>query len=398
MINAIIGRPRSGKSYEAVRYHIFPALEEGRMVVTNIPLDVEYFVRLLGEEVEDLIELIDFKFDNYGEKMSARFFSQAEHYTRFEWRNNDGVGPLFVVDEAHLVLGRDAPKAVLEYYSMHGHYGVDILLMSQSHGKIHRDIKDMIEVCWRTIKMDAYGDQDHYIKKTYHGIATRTADYIHEEERSYDAKYFPMYKSHTQSDTAVKEQIANDVAQGGLNPHKKRNIIIMSFAVLLVIFAMTRFFGSADEVEKEVESKSIPNSAPVNYSVPGTNKNSVPGASQNPAPVYVPPLPRQNQHSLYAKRSKEFHPFYKVSLHISGSLSVRGNGRVRDIITFDASQRKQVLFTMDSEDLYKAGYTVEVLSPCSVRVAYYDFEDYIVCDSPAKIRDKNKGEKISSVF
>lgn len=38
MIYAIVGRPRSGKSYESVVYHIIPAIQSGRKVITNIPL------------------------------------------------------------------------------------------------------------------------------------------------------------------------------------------------------------------------------------------------------------------------------------------------------------------------------------------------------------------------
>ncbi|MDF5473676.1 zonular occludens toxin domain-containing protein, partial [Vibrio parahaemolyticus] len=34
MIYAIAGRPGGGKTYEAVAYHIIPAIKEGRKVIT----------------------------------------------------------------------------------------------------------------------------------------------------------------------------------------------------------------------------------------------------------------------------------------------------------------------------------------------------------------------------
>ena len=37
-VQAFVGRPRQGKSYSAVELAIIPALREGRIVYTNIPL------------------------------------------------------------------------------------------------------------------------------------------------------------------------------------------------------------------------------------------------------------------------------------------------------------------------------------------------------------------------
>nr|MBF4348645.1 assembly protein [Vibrio anguillarum] len=46
MIYAIVGRPRSGKSYESVVYHIIPAIKAGRKVVTNVSLNISYFQKV----------------------------------------------------------------------------------------------------------------------------------------------------------------------------------------------------------------------------------------------------------------------------------------------------------------------------------------------------------------
>jgi len=42
MINLLLGQPGGGKSYEAVAFHILPALAQGRKVITNMPLDLEH--------------------------------------------------------------------------------------------------------------------------------------------------------------------------------------------------------------------------------------------------------------------------------------------------------------------------------------------------------------------
>jgi zona occludens toxin len=46
MINGIEGIPGSGKSYEAVAFHVLPALQAGRKVITNLPICVEMFAAI----------------------------------------------------------------------------------------------------------------------------------------------------------------------------------------------------------------------------------------------------------------------------------------------------------------------------------------------------------------
>ncbi|MDN3683275.1 zonular occludens toxin domain-containing protein [Vibrio sinaloensis] len=149
MIFGLAGRPRSGKSYEAVVYHIIPAVKEGRKVITNIPLNIDKFKKIFGDKA-DLIEVREFSFNSYGEKNSA-LFSRPEDY-QCEWRNEDGVGPLYVIDEAHLVLPRQCSTEILEFYSMHGHYGIDITLLTQNFRKVNKDIRDMVETTHLCVK------------------------------------------------------------------------------------------------------------------------------------------------------------------------------------------------------------------------------------------------------
>ena len=51
MINSVVGRPRAGKSYESVIYHILPSAKEGRKVVTNIPVNLEKVSQYYGQDL-----------------------------------------------------------------------------------------------------------------------------------------------------------------------------------------------------------------------------------------------------------------------------------------------------------------------------------------------------------
>ncbi|MBY7814405.1 assembly protein, partial [Vibrio fluvialis] len=206
MIYAIVGRPRSGKSYESVVYHIIPAIKAGRKVITNVTLNIDWFVKLFGPEVKSLIQVVDGKLNEFGKL--DRPFSKFEHY-RDEWRDEQNRGPLYVIDEAHMVLpNRNLDSAILEFYSLHGHYGLDIILLTQDLRKIHRDIKAMIEMTYYCAKNTAFGSDKTYTKKVRIGATTEV---VNEEQRKYKSVYFPAYQSHTQSKGSVAEVMANDI-------------------------------------------------------------------------------------------------------------------------------------------------------------------------------------------
>jgi zona occludens toxin len=58
-VNTLLGVPGSGKSYEAVAFHIIPALEDGRKVVTNLPLNLEHFKKVYGQDILKLIRIVE---------------------------------------------------------------------------------------------------------------------------------------------------------------------------------------------------------------------------------------------------------------------------------------------------------------------------------------------------
>ena len=130
MIHGISGKTGGGKSYEAVVRHIIPTItEHKRKVVTNLPLNVDHFCSVFGEYCRDLIEVVDGHFHNYG---GERPFSRKEHYLQYEdWQNENGNKVHFFIDECHLALGSgQTNKEVKEFYSMHRHYGFDIMFVS----------------------------------------------------------------------------------------------------------------------------------------------------------------------------------------------------------------------------------------------------------------------------
>ncbi|QYJ87849.1 zonular occludens toxin [Shewanella mesophila] len=363
MINGIFGRPRAGKSYESVVYHIIPAAKDGRKVVTNIPVNKEKIAQFYSQDVADNITVVEANFNQYG---MVRPFSVPSDFTRYDWKAENGQGVLFVVDEAHLSIGRDAKKEVLEYLSMHGHYGHDIIILCQSPAKLHKDLKDMVEVCFRCIKKSVFGDDTHYIKKTYHGISGRNSDYIHEEEREYQKQYFQFYQSHTQSSKPVDEAKTKDI-KANFIPHRKLSIALIVIGVVFTLYTGKKIL-IPDSLGLD-SSKSV--SVPVEVK-PSVSSSSV-VSNANASPV----LPSSKKSSESKK-----HPFYKVSLHIDSVAEFTLKRYLVKEVYFVAAQNGQPMFTISTKDLRLAGYDVQVFGDCAVLVTYEDYEDWITCDSP----------------
>jgi len=375
MINAIVGRPRSGKSYEAVRYHLLPAiLRDKRLVVTNVPIIKEYISKVHGSEYADLVIVKDGMFSKYGQ---IRHFSTVEDFLEFDsWKNEKGQGPLFIIDEMHLSAGRQANAQLLEYFSMHGHYGHDILCLTQNARKLNKDLKDMIEICWRTVKMSAYGDDKSYLQKTYHGVEN-TRDEVNVEERQYDPEYYPYYKSHTQSKGSVLEAVASDV-KAVLNPYAKWSRRLLILGALWMAYVVYGIFSDDEPIQAKEQVEQVEQVA------------QQPQGLQSGDNLQQPKLQNQISQSDISQANKrelneldkgdDYHPFHKVKLHISGSYADQVTGHSN--IYFGASANGQKLFDIQLKDLFLAGYDVRVYTDCLVRVKFFSYSEFITCDVP----------------
>lgn len=376
-INGISGRPGSGKSYEAVIRQIMPALQAGRKVVTNIPLNVEWFCTYIGEHCRDLIVQIDGGFHNYGGK---RYFSDAEHFLRYqEWRNDKNQGVLFVVDECHLSMRRlvatelkpeerqallQQQKELKEYLSMHRHYGHDVILLTQNFRKVDRDIVDMIQTCYFTTKLSFLGKDDEYVCKVADGV---TRNIVTTHRREYDKKYFGAYQSHTKSEGSVQEAESVDIPKWYQQWY---NIGAMVMGVLFIFFLYTGF-----KEKPKPEPKPAQNTVPVQQQVAST-----PLASAQPSPQ-SPKAPEKPQEEPEPDLK---HPYQGVQMHIVGNYSDFNRGRLQKVIWISISRNGQILTEITHADLALAGYEYSVLNDCLIDLRHGKFQQYVFCDSPTQ--------------
>ena len=352
MIYCISGRPGGGKSYESVAFHVIPALKAGRKVITNLTLNLSHFVKIFGEDIKDLIMIVDGKMTDYGNM--ERPFSKVEHY-QDEWRNEQGQGPLYVVDEAHLSLGRQTNTQILEWYSLHRHYGVDVVLMTQNLRKLNRDIKDMVEVTYQCTKATAMGSQKNYVRKVRDGAS---GDVVNTSIRKYEKAYFKFYKSHSKSNQAVTEASAQDII-----PFWKRWPVVGT-AICAVLGVAANIWAWSDSEPEPVKAQ--PKETASSQAVESKQVTMV-----STGPRFGPLDSFKMFATGYAKQI-----VYTSRTPTTSEIN-------RDLtfyrIYIDVYDGKRKVFSLSQLDLQNIGYQFEVLSECVYQVSWFESSRVLTC-------------------
>lgn len=399
MINGLEGIPGSGKSYEGTVYHVLPQLKAGRLVITNLPLVVEMFAAIDPSYV-DLIELrtkpqpIRGSWDAQGidDKGNGQAFKLVEHDGVYEpeisseieatkyaarrkplagknpvfgqvwdyyttWKHPvTGQGPLFIIDECHNPLPSiGTSEEVVEWFKLHRHFNVDVLLLTQNFRDMNQPIARLIGMLIKCRKGDILGKPKSYIRKVHSGYRGAV---ISVEERKYLPQYFVLYRSHTQGNS-VSESLASDVVPLSI----KLRRFTWAFWAVTIVFGIWAFWpkdkaflpgGKPSNTQPKVIAQQKPASAPV---------SPVPVVDALPAPVQPPP---------------DLEPLKDKLVHITGQI-VNSKGAMQ---IFAVSAGGVAQFTVLARDLEAAGYTWQAVAPC---IGFLKFEKKvrtITCDAP----------------
>lgn len=378
MITGIEGIPGSGKSYEAVVFHVLPALAAGRKIITNLPLNVEAF-KAIDQSYPDLIEVRTRPADilgtwdasniaereafqpTYDEPVrspaSVSTFGTVWDYWS-EWRGEKGQGPLFVIDECHVSLPRlGTPDSVIEWFKLHRHYNADVVLLTQSFRDICQPISQLLASLIRCRKADILGRSNRYIRKVHAGYRGAL---IQTNERPYRSQFFGLYKSNTQSQSSAESE-AQDVSPFVV----KFKRFQWSFIAVALVYAVWAFWPRADQTwlgTKIQPAQHITVKPPLVASTP---------SAIQPAPL-APVEPQKPSKGLPGVLEGK-------NLHIIGDMNM--GGRIQT--TFAVSDGGRRIFTTTSDELVKAGYRFNQVGPCFGWLHHLERKIAIVCDAPA---------------
>lgn len=202
-INAYIGVPGSGKTYEVVKSVLYPAFVAGRRIVTNIEgVEHQKFVEFAisenksinADQLGTIIKVTDEECakDNFFPHKNAEDETVAKY------------GDLICLDEVWRIFPNE--KQITEnqksFIAEHRHFvaenGItsDLVVINQSVSNIPKFIKDRIENTFRMSKLKALGLNSRYRIDIFTTAKTTKANLVNQLQQKYESKYFELYKSY----------------------------------------------------------------------------------------------------------------------------------------------------------------------------------------------------------
>lgn len=363
-VNLLRGRPGAGKGYEGVAYHILPAIREGRMVITNMQLNIDYFCSVFGDHCRELLVCLP-------ERTNGRFtFSHIDDY-QCDWVHPEtGQGPLFIIDECHQPLRKgDQLREVEEWFAKVRHTGANVLLMTQGTRKVNPDILDLVQLTYLVSKVP--GEEDCYYRKVIDGLRGQP---LNETTREYESWVYPFYKSHTLADSAVTEMRAADV--NSLSSHwifKAKKLFYVITVLCMGYFIYSIGFKEDEPIVVKADPKPIsfskaPSADFTALEQSFTDKPAAPVIKQQA-------FPEDTVYDADPRDSLD-HPFKGFGIAVKGSIRMGGV----DTYLVSFGQNGTTAFSLSSAQLATQGYSVEPIGDCLMLLTYKDsFQKYITC-------------------
>lgn len=267
-INAYTGLMGSGKTYEVVCNVILPAVEQGRRIVTNIEgIKIDLIHQHLANDRKD--------------GKTAKDFGGLVHVTNddvhspnfFYYGKPDEVqtivkpGDLVLIDEAWRFWGtgnKVHPNHMI-FFREHRHFvderrfTCDLVVIVQDIADLNRQLKNVLELTFRTTKLKALGLNKSYRVDMYESYKVR-AKPLSQQIKTYNKAFFPFYSSY--SGGPGKEK-AIDSRQNILK--QKKLWLTAAGAVVFIGFAVwntVRFFQPKPKPDASAQTSPDPAQAP----------------------------------------------------------------------------------------------------------------------------------------
>lgn len=207
------GVPRSGKSYDAVKNHILPALKKRRHVFARLNgLNAERIAAHLELELEVVqahLHLVDTK--DVRETFVATQDGSGKWTIDAKFKN-----ALVVIDEVHeFYIGgtrEPLPPEIEQFFALHGHYGMDVLTMTQFYKRVHTAIRYRIERKNVFQKLSALGKlgESKYTEASFQTVAPDKYEKVNTRTHSYDKLIWPLYHGIVDGGESGVEQTVYD--------------------------------------------------------------------------------------------------------------------------------------------------------------------------------------------
>lgn len=311
-INAYVGWPGAGKSYQVVANVIIPQIAKGRSVVTNIDgIDVDavyenIFCQNRGNIVclgslrtitnEDVESPHLFPRD-FTDREWKKYQTSKSWQTYIAFRKECGLPPLsdftplinpgemIIIDEAANWWGNDCSiipehgkffREHRHHVDAYTHESCDLVIIVQEITDIKRSLRSLIQYTFRAEKLDTVGLDKRYKLHMYRGA--KISDRI-QPLRSELGQYKPeIYECYSSYAGGKGKEKSIDGRHNVLNDKKlkyKALTMLVAFLVLGIFayYQLKKVFGNKDQVTVKVDS---------NIAAKDTEKMSFPPPPQVP--------------------------------------------------------------------------------------------------------------------
>lgn len=234
------GVPRAGKSYDAVKNHILPAIKQGRTVYARLNgLDHEAIAKHLKmpvERVRELLICVD------SDDVHATF--AAYQGEGGKWAIPDKLkNSLCVIDEVHefyVSQRQPLPPEQENFFALIGQNGGDVVILTQWIKRVHAAVRARIERKNVFQKLTAVGAKNKYRVTYYQTLGPDKFEKIGGATESYDPAIYPLY--HGYAPGADNVEVYDG---GGTNVWKMLSgkLIIWSIVGVFAVGTLLWFFG-----------------------------------------------------------------------------------------------------------------------------------------------------------
>ncbi|HHW4683483.1 MAG TPA: zonular occludens toxin domain-containing protein, partial [Xylella sp.] len=353
-----------GKSYDAVRNHLLPALRDGRRVFARLNglrhEVIADYLEMTEARVRELLVCVD------TQDVVSTFVCYRDG-TDGRWCIEDRFrDALIIIDEVHefYVESRlSLPPPVENFWALLGQNGGDAVLMTQWIRRMHPAIRARIERKHSFQKLTVLGLKNHYRVTYYHTVSAGKFEKVGGQTLKYDTSIFPLYDGY-----APGARNTEVYSQG-----KKTVWFVMALrAVFFLVIAAVGahfflgYFSKGD--------RTVPPSSGVSSSVRGASSPVI-GQVYRPGQVVAAGRPSSTSQDV----SKPVSDVSDLDPEQRYVVDLNGKGRLRLVVLAQVgseyrawvqwiSAENNVIEQLDMEQLRALGFVVSVY-PYGLRIA-----------------------------
>jgi len=404
------GAPGSFKTSGAMSDDIFPILESGRLIITN----VRGFTR------ERVLENFP-EFDD--KKVKILNIDTEDHKKRLtfaKWFHWAPLGAFFLIDEAQMVFPKkwnqkflesldygdnpdDARKAGRPHdwwtaWEMHRHYNWDFVLTTPNIRKIRTDIRECADGGFFHRDLGSIGLNGRYKEAFHSAIDNPSASTVlTTQSKKVNPNVFKLYKS-TKTDEF-------SYTSAGIKIWKDPKLLVgFSFVAACLFYG---FNGIANSKILNAVPKEIAQNHESGFGLDGQKPIEIDDSAEQIAGknndyrgrngvdstlnqgIHI--VDYEKKYGRKKKKIKSTIPFSDDKIHMVGMMS--GKNGIRSYYKIVSKNKTHINFS--NKDFEQIGFKVIVLGECYVQLVFNKVSRRILCDAPIREKKQTKSNSIA---